>query len=108
MNENVKAFLEKVAEEPEWLEQHKDIEDKDEAIAAAVAKAAELGMPLTAEDFEAPQGELSENELAAVAGAGKCSCAVGGGGSADSSSDVCACVLVGCSDAMICMLLGFE
>lgn len=108
MNENVKAFLEKVAEEPEWLERHKDIADKDEAIAAAVAKAAELGIPLTAADFEAPQGELSEDELAAVAGAGKCSCAVGGGGSADSHSPVCACVVFGCSDEMLCMFLGYE
>lgn len=108
MNENVKAFLEKVAEEPDWLERHKSITDRDEAIAAAVEKAAELGMPLTAADFEAPEGELSENELLAVAGAGKCSCAVGGGGSADSSSNVCACVVFGCSDAMICMFLGYE
>lgn len=108
MNENVKAFLEKVAAEPAWIEQHKKIADKDEAIAAAVEKAAELGIPLSAADFEAPEGELSEDEMAAVAGAGKCSCAVGGGGSADSSSNVCACVVFGCSDEMLCMFLGYE
>lgn len=107
MNENVKAFLDKVAQDPEWLAQYRDLSDKDEAIAVAVAKAAELGIPLTAADFDLQQGELSEDELAAVVGAGKCSCAVGGGG-ADDGAGVCACVLVGCMDSMACILLGYQ
>lgn len=107
MNENLKEFLRKAAEDPAWIEQNKDIEDKDEAIAAAVAKAAELGIPLTEADFEAPDEELSEDELAAVAGGTKCSCAVGGGGTDDGYGDVCACVVVGVFGSMTCILLGY-
>lgn len=108
MSDNLRTFLEMVADDGEWMQQHRNIVDRDEAISAAIAKANELGTPLSEDDFKAPQGEMSEGELAAIAGAGRCSCAVGGGGSADSASDVCACVIIGCSDAMTCMLLGFE
>ena len=53
----------------------------------------EYGVILTAEDFKVPVGELSDDELNAVAGGGGCGCAVGGGGGGDEL--VCVCVLGG-------------
>lgn len=108
MNENVKAFLTAVREDAEWLETCKGITDREEAVAVAVAKAAEMGLSLEAADFSAVD-ELSEDELATVAGGELCSCAIGGGGTSDYDGDEpCACVIIGAADDMICMVLGFE
>lgn len=104
MNENVKAFLKAAAADAEWMEQQKKIEDKSEAVAAAVAKAAELGIPLTEADFEAPEGELSEDELEAVAGAGNCYCLAGGGGT---DQDAPSCEMSGHQDQVCwCVVWG--
>ena len=92
MTENMKKFLEVVS--------------KDEALAAKVgtmkkeelpALAKALGIELTEADFEAPAGELNEDELDTVAGGGVCGCVAYGGGTANRDIDQipCACVAGG-------------
>lgn len=58
-----------------------------------IALLKEYGVALTAEDFKAPGGELSEDELDAVAGGGGCGCAVGGSGTRDGLD--CGCFFLG-------------
>ena len=111
MSENLKLFLQKVAEDTAWIEENKSLTDKDAGIEAAIAKAAELGIELTPEDFVPSTNELSENELEAVAGGAtdkQCSCIVGGGGADDSWDEVCACVVMGLSSDTLCFLIGME
>ena len=62
----------------------------------ALALGKELGIELTAQDFEQPQ-ELSDDDLDAVAGGSdvSCACAMGGGGTKDTNDRTCACVLAG-------------
>ena len=62
----------------------------------------EKGLDITAEDLQAllqpePQGKvkLSEDELEAVAGGGKCYCYDAGGGTSGDSDRSCGCVVVG-------------
>ena len=66
-----------------------------------ITLAKEKGFDLTAEDLnqKAPSGELSDDELDAVAGGKACGCALGGGGEISGKheyghiiDDVCACV----------------
>ena len=61
-----------------------------------IAMAAEMGIALTAADFE-KKAELDEDELDAVAGGKECVCVLGGGGEGGGrwDSKVCACVLGG-------------
>ena len=79
--EQVKAFFDKVKSDSALAQKLKDAQaaytgdtsDKDAAIAAVVIPvAAEAGFNFTVEDFnaafEAEEGELSEDELDAVAG----------------------------------------
>ena len=84
------------------LQEHPELGDKLKAIATdsqtqmqekMIELLKEYGVILTAEDFKAPVGELSDDELNAVAGGGGCGCAVGGGGGGDEL--VCVCVLGG-------------
>ena len=84
------------------LQEHPELGDKLKAIATdsqtqmqekMIELLKEYGVVLTAEDFKAPEGELSDDELNAVAGGGGCGCAVGGGGGGDEL--VCVCVLGG-------------
>ena len=84
------------------LQEHPELGDKLKAIATdsqtemqekMIELLKEYGVILTAEDFKAPEGELSDDELNAVAGGGGCGCAVGGGGGGDEL--VCVCVLGG-------------
>lgn len=90
MNENMKKFLEQVSQDKDLANQLKEA-GKDEAIAAAK----ELGIALTDADFE-QINELSDDELDAVAGGGKCTCVLGGGGTGeDGVSKTCACILGG-------------
>ena len=90
MTENMKKFLEEMSKNKELKEKVKT-QGKEEIIALAK----ELGVILTEADFEAPEGELSEKELAGVSGGGECWCVVGGGGTEDSNGNVCACVALG-------------
>ena len=84
------------------LQEHPELGDKLKAIAAdsqtemqekMIELLKEYGVILTVEDFKAPVGDLSDDELNAVAGGGGCGCAVGGGGGGDEL--VCVCVLGG-------------
>ena len=60
-----------------------------------IAMAAEMGITLTAADFE-QKAELDDDELDAVAGGWKkCTCVGAGGGKADADGKACACVLGG-------------
>ena len=106
MTENLKVFLEAVSDDRAWLEGLSELADKGAVVDATVAKAAELGIVLTAADFEPPadEGELSEDELATVAGGGPCSCMIGGGGTAQDATTcpysgyddyACGCVVYG-------------
>ena len=94
MNQNLKAFVAHISQDKAWLEALATTEDRDVAVAAALKIAAELGLALSPEDFEAPQGELSDDELQVVAGAGSCACAVGGGGT-DTQDDFEGCIRYG-------------
>ena len=84
------------------LQEHPELGDKLKAIATdsqtqmqekMIEILKEYGVSFTAEDFKAPEGELSDDELNEVAGGGGCGCAVGGGGGGDEL--VCVCVLGG-------------
>ena len=96
MNEQKQEQLQKV------LQEHPELNDKLKAITAdsqaeAQEKTIELlkeyGVVLTAEDFKMPEGKLSDDELAAVAGGGGCGCTgIGGGGGDDL---ICGCFLAG-------------
>ena len=95
MTEKMKKFLEEASKDQSFIEKM----NKAETPEAVIALAAEKGFALTAEDLkpEAPTGELSEDELDAVAGGKKCYCAIGGGGEkeAGKGDGVCACVVYG-------------
>ena len=84
------------------LQEHPELGDKLKAIATdsqtevqekMIEILKEYDVSLTVEDFKTPEGELSDDELNAVAGGGGCGCAVGGGGGGDEL--VCVCVLGG-------------
>lgn len=79
MTEDLKKFLLAVAADKEWIQWVNALAGRQEAVAAAVEKAAELGLNLSPTDFEEPEGALSEEELAGVAG-GACSCTLSGTG----------------------------
>ncbi len=119
MTENLKKFLEYVDANAELKEKAKELkaENPEEAIKIAVAFAKENGFELTEADFEAPEGELSENELSDVAGGeayGSCVCVfAGGGGGEQEDGDIfgCACPLYGQGgdgheDHVICICVG--
>lgn len=100
MTANMKLFMELVSADKE-LALKASTAQKDMLI--VIAK--ENGIELTEEDFAAPVGEMSDDELDAVVGGGECYCAVGGGGTKEGAHgyaeqywgglDVCACVLAG-------------
>ena len=84
------------------LQEHPELGDKLKAIATGsqtqmqekmIELLKEYGVSLTAEDFKAPEGELSDDELNAVAGGGGCGCGVAGGGGGDEI--ICVCVAGG-------------
>ena len=84
MSENMKKFLELASKDEnlkQKLQSFSDMEPAD-AISAGIALAKELGIELSEADFakEESNGELSDDELDAVAGGGGCGCPVGGGG----------------------------
>ena len=80
------------------LQEHPELGDKLKVIATdnqtemqekMIEILKEYGVVLTAEDFKAPEGELSDDELNAVAGGGGCGCAAIGGGGGDDLTCVC-------------------
>ena len=80
------------------LQEHPELGDKLKAIATdsqtqmqekMIEILKEYGVSFTADDFKAPEGELSDDELNAVAGGGGCGCAAIGGGGGDDLTCVC-------------------
>lgn len=72
--------------------------DPNATVADIIALAKEHGLEITEADFQAaPEGELSDDELEAVAGGAECYCAIGGGGTGTHSehNETCACVALG-------------
>ena len=90
MSEKMKKFLEVLSEDKELKRKATDMSKEE-----LVALAREKGIELMDEDFEVPEGELSEREMSDVAGGGECYCFVGGGGTEDSNGNICVCVLLG-------------
>ena len=92
MSKNYQKFLEELSKSKELVDKANAAKDVNELIALAK----ELGIVLTAADFE-KDCELSDDDLDAVAGGSdvSCACAMGGGGEKDSNDNVCACVLAG-------------
>ena len=115
MSENLKKFLEAVSKDENLREKAKAFvknEDKEQAIAAAINLAKQLGIELAEADFEAPKEEISEEELAVVSGGklferscpeagqeadGWCFCVLPGGGGGTMLDDgaICGCACVG-------------
>ncbi|MCR4770895.1 MAG: Nif11-like leader peptide family RiPP precursor [Oscillospiraceae bacterium] len=93
MTKNMKDFLEAASGDGELIERLIKAETPETVIKLAEEK----GFSLTEDDVkigEAPTGELSDDELDAVAGGTGCGCVLGGGG-----GDGCVCVFGGCSDS---------
>ena len=78
MTDNMKKFLELASGDAELVERLNGM-DKD----AIIAEAQQRGIALSEADFAADtSAELSDDELDAVAGGGKCACVVCGVGKA--------------------------
>lgn len=94
----MKKFLEEMEKNPELKAKIEEL-DKDPASTPKdfIKAAAEYGVELTEEDFQPAdvQGELTDDELDAVAGGGNCVCAIGGGGTEDCYHKTCACAFAG-------------
>ena len=82
-NQELKAKIEELDKNPEST-------PKD-----YIQVAAEYGIELKEEDFKPAQGELTDDELDAVAGGDACTCPIAGGGEASKTDKTCACVLGG-------------
>ena len=116
MSENMKKFLELVSKDENLKQKMQSFNDMEpeKAIQASIALAKELGIELSEADFakEESNGELSDDELDAVAG-GNCGCFIGGGGdgttgpSDDRKEYDCVCVTYGDGDDVcLCALVG--
>lgn len=102
MTEAYKEFLAKVSEDEALRARVEalDMSDPEAAVKEAIAIAAGLGLEMAPEDFVVepePKGELSDDELAAVAGGGaSCACATGGyGGTWGDTGGKCICAMAG-------------
>ena len=103
MNENLKKFLEEVEKNEELKAKLKALTDKDTAVEKAIEIAKEYGFTLTAEDCaQKADGELSEDELASVAG-GVMGCFIISG---DRDGGGCGCVVVGAVKSCGCAIAG--
>ncbi len=105
MTERAKDFLKAVSSEEKYSKEVAKFKDfsEEEFWDFIDSSSKELGMEVTREDFE-QSGELSEDELAGVAGgADVCACVLAGGGPA---SDVrgglapCGCVIGGSGEGV--------
>ena len=94
MSENMKKFLELVSKDENLKKKMMELNDMEpeKAVQASIAFAKEHGIELNEDDFaqEASVGELSDEELDAVAGGGGCGCPFVGGGDGDGYT--CGCV----------------
>lgn len=91
MTSNMDALLKLLSTQKELGEKLAKL-DKNELIVAA----RELSIELSEADFQQHDGEVSENELEAVAGGSSCKCYIAGGGSKTGCEDAaCGCVAYG-------------
>ena len=114
MSENLKQFFNLLANNPEIKEKALACNElgKEKGLLALIELAKEQGMELSEADFEAPEEEISEEELAVVSGGelferscpeagqeadGWCFCVVPGGGGGTMLDDgaICGCACVG-------------
>lgn len=95
----MKQLLEMVEQNPELKAKIEELDkNPDTTMQDIIQLTAEYGIELTEEDFKPAgrQGELSDEELDAVAGGDDCVCVLGGGGTSKAMYDrSCACVLGG-------------
>ena len=93
MSENMKKFLELVSKDEEMKKRMMDFNDMEieKSIQASIVFAKELGIELTEDDFaqENVAGELTDEELDAVAGGGGCGCPALGAGEGPGYSCFC-------------------
>lgn len=97
----MKKLLEDLEKNPEMKAKFEQLDQNPKSVPEDYIKvAAEYGIELTKEDFQPvkEQGEITDDELDAVAGGDECVCAVGGGGKASVYEKVCACVMGGSGD----------
>lgn len=92
MTDNMKAFLDKVTADGAMAQRFSKMNR-----AELVSAAQQLGMTLTDADFEAAQHNraMSDDEMSAVSGGGKCACVQEGGGTGGDDLNPCGCVLIG-------------
>ena len=93
MTDKMKSYLEAATRDKEHLEKLKTAKNTEEI--AALAK--EKGFDLSAEDLtpDTENRQLSEDELAAVAGGGVCGCYFVGAGMAGTKDEDCRCPVGG-------------
>lgn len=92
MTDNLKKFLEKISTNEE-LQDRANQMTKEELL----REAAKMGIALTNEDFrQGSQDPVSNDELDAVSGGGKCGCSDFGGGTAEGTGlKSCGCAVIG-------------
>ena len=103
MSENLKKFLELITSDKELEKKALACNDlgEEKGKLAMIELAKENGIELTEADFEKKEatGELSDDELDAVAGGGGCQCPLAGGGGGVDANDGkvygCACTSYG-------------
>lgn len=99
MTTNLKNFLMLASENEELftkLQELNDIKEKELVYTKTIAIAKEVDIELTMSDFDESDAELSDDELASVAGGWTtCECAVQGQGRADADGEFCSCDLGG-------------
>ncbi len=87
----MKKFLEQASGDAELAERLNGMY-KD----SIIAEARQRGIELTDADFvEDESAELSDDELDAAAGGGKCACVMGGSGKEGDNCKECACIIAG-------------
>ncbi len=112
MSENMKKFLEMASKDENLKNKLTELEKMEptEAISTGIAMAKELGIELSEADFAMKEasGELSDDELDAVAG-GDCGCFAGGGGTVEYRNEKYTCACVGAGGGArhcFCLLAG--
>lgn len=106
MTDNMKVFLDKVTSDGELAQRFSKM-NKTELVSAAQ----QMGISLTEADVEAVQQNraMSDDELSAVSGGGKCACISEGGGTGGDDIKPCGCALFGygyfTDDVQRCMCL---
>ena len=95
----MKEFLELIEQNEELKKKVKELDARsDSQPSDYIAFAAEYGITIQETDFQFKKsGELSDDELDAVAGGDTCGCGVGGGGKGneDAGAKTCGCFMGG-------------